>query len=99
MTTIGERVMERLDTLEETVRGFQGLTIEDVRRELAAELISVRTQIGNMTASGPAGAQNREGRSLYNSKEFLPDKLVQCSRGEFEILLQFIPSWMERISS
>ena len=67
--------MERLDTLEETVRGIQGLSVEDVRRELMAELVSVRTQIGNITASVPAGAQTREGRSLYNSKEFIPDKL------------------------
>ena len=56
--------MERLDTLEETVRGFQGLSAEDVRRELMTEMVSLRTQIGNMTASVPAGAQTREGRSL-----------------------------------
>ena len=63
-------MMERLDTLEETVRGIQGHSMEDVRQELMAELISMRTQIGNMTASVPAGAQTRDGRSLYNSKEF-----------------------------
>ena len=67
--------MERLKLLEETVQGIQGQPAETVRKEFKADLNELRTQVNKMAASVPAGSLNREGKSLYNSKEFLPDKL------------------------
>ena len=73
MSTIGERVVQRLDAIEAAMAEMQtNTTVPEMRQYVDRQLTEIREQIGRAT---PVDGRSNGTRSLYSSKEFLPEKL------------------------
>ena len=73
MTTIGERVVQRLDALEAAMNEMQAnTTMTDMRLYMDRQLTELREQLGR---SVPVEGRSGGPRGVYSSKEFMPDKL------------------------
>ena len=74
-TTIGEQVINRINDLETMMQALQARPTDTMFDNLSQQIRSIQNQLGDLGTSIPAGSSTRHQRSLYNSKEFLPDKL------------------------
>ena len=76
MGTIGEQVLARITDIEAQLQILQGQSADTVRNELNQQMNQLRSDITKITTSVPVGAVGRDNkRTLYNSKEFIPEKL------------------------
>ena len=74
--TIGEQVINRINDIEAVLQQMQARDTQDTRiDDLQRHINNLRNQLGSLGASTAVGAPTRDRRSIYNSKEFLPDKL------------------------
>ena len=92
MSTVGEKVLERLDALERGVEDLQvAETTEALRRALSQEIAELREQL---TQSGPEGRGSN--RSLYSSKEFIPEKLGNDYKQAWRAWSYKVRDWMRQ---
>ena len=73
-TTIGEQVINRINALENMLQALQERPTDAMFENLTQQIRSIQGRLGDLGSSIPVGSVAHR-RSLYNSKEFLPDKL------------------------
>ena len=93
---MGEQVIARLNDLETIVQALQLESNATLRDELNRQITSLRNQLNNMSASTPTGGLGRDRRSIYNSKEFMPEKLGAGYRDTWRSWAYKVRDWLSQ---